>query len=136
MKNDSKNLEVSIKEFFDSVVDPAFEEIKSILEQLGKKVVIEQTHKDRMTLKALSNDEEDFSFSIHTTIYVSNKHIDEYHAIPFADTHIRHRNISGSTRCKPIHLKRGNYFIKDISVPDIVKIFKSRFRFQLKENAF
>lgn len=136
MKNERENLEDSIKEFFNSVVFPAFKEIKTILGQLGKKSVTDQTHENRMTIKALQNDEEDFSYSIHTTICVPNKHIDEYHAIPFAETYIVHRNISRGDRCKNIRLKKEYYTIDNISKADIVKHYKSRFMFQLKEYAF
>jgi len=130
MKNDRKNLEVSIKEFFDSVVDPVFEDIQTKLERLGKKGDIDRTQKDCMTIRVSSDDEDEFSYSIHIVDYRSKKDITKINAVPSVTKRI------GNYEEKGHHIKPIDYPISDITKTDIINDFKKLFTMQLRKINF
>jgi len=126
MKNERKDLEQSAEDFFPATVLPALHEIKKIIAKNGMEAKIEQ-EKNCATVIAYLKGEEEFSYSISTTIYKPEKKIPRLCAIPSAGKWERHKK-----KDRGLPIKPGFYSIDDISEIDIVNDFRKRFRHRLK----
>lgn len=128
-------LKKEAKSFFSLTVIPAFEELKTKLEQRGKKVKIEAENEDSAKITISSGSEEEFSYTIITNIYFPTDDFPQGYVCPEAKKTVRHKTISMRETKSPFYFQgsKCNYSISSVSQKKIIEHFRKMFAFQLRE---
>jgi len=129
MEDWKKPLKEEAKSFFSLTAKPAFEELKTKLEQRGKKVKIETEKENFAKITISSESEEEYSYTIITTIYPPTDDFPLGYVCPEAKKKV------GNEQGHWIHFegRECNYSVSSISEKKIIEHFKKMFVIQTRK---